>query len=128
MQNRLQDVAAVLGIADDRGDARGRFVGLEFEASLKAQTLCLHGLGQDRTFAFELRLHEYTGLADLGFHHFPVPGNLGKQSEGQREAEIGKRWRGAVVAAGALRLVAVNRKTPCVPLLAHPFQRLGVRL
>lgn len=128
MEEALQDIASVLGVAHNRRHSLWRLIRLEFQPGLKAQAFRLHCFRQHWTFTFEPGLYEYTCLVDFGFHHFPVPGNLGKQSEGQREPEIGKRWRGAVVAAGALCLVAVNREAPCVSLFAHPFQRLGVRL
>ena len=128
MENRLHDIATVLGVADNRGDALGRLPGLKLEAGFKAQPPRLHRLGQHRAFAFKPGLHGHARFADLRLHHFPVPGNLRKQSEGQREAEIGEGRRGAIVPAGALRLVTVDRKTPGAALLAHPFQGLSVRL
>src|SRR3990172_6382421 len=46
-ENRLHDIASVLGVADTRGDALGRFPGFHFEAGFKSQAARLHRLGQD---------------------------------------------------------------------------------
>src|SRR5262245_33928410 len=88
LEDCLHHVATILRIAHNLSNLVRRFVGSQFAARSKAQTLCLYCLTQHGTFIFESRSDKDLCFVDMRFEHFPVPGNLREQSKRQREAEV----------------------------------------
>src|SRR5262249_40372601 len=84
----LHHVATILRIAHNLSDLVRRFVGSQFATRFKAQTLCLYRLTQHGSFILESRSDKDLGFVDMGFEHFPVPGNLREQSKREREAKV----------------------------------------
>ncbi len=108
--DRLHDVAAIFGIADDASQAFRWFVRFYLQARFNAITTPLDGLPQHRAFGTKIGGHVDARLGDIDFHHVAVPANLSQQSKAQGQGEVREGRRGSVIPTNGFRFVTIDGK------------------